>query len=301
MTGPRNGRRLAGNLLIVVGVLILVGLGGCYGWQAYRGQQLRSELLNTPAPATQAQPGALVESPPALPPTTRPSDTLLPTPTVPPATFSPTPEITRPPRTAPVLAPTATLPAPSPTAISTPVPTASASAGDPVRIVIPDLKIDARVVPMGWAAVQTVSGPQSEWVIPKNEAGHHINSASLGEPGNVVISGHNNIYGRVFENISWAWDACDASRTTRSDQYTEQCSVLNGRIIQLFNAAGQRFDYTITDFYRLQDTGVSLEQRTKNARFMDPTTEPRLTLVTCWPMTSNTHRLIVLARPVVKP
>ena len=73
-------------------------------------------------------------------------------------------------------------------------------------MVIPDLKIDVPVVEMGWRVVQSAAGPRSDWVIPQNEAGHHVNSALLGDEGNVVISGHNNIYGEVFKPISFAWD-----------------------------------------------------------------------------------------------
>ena len=29
-----------------------------------------------------------------------------------------------------------------------------------------------------------------------------------------------------------------------------------------------------------------------------PTTDERITLITCWPYTSNTHRLIIVAKPI---
>jgi len=35
-----------------------------------------------------------------------------------------------------------------------------------------------------------------------------------------------------------------------------------------------------------------------NARYINPTADERLTLVTCWPATGNSHRLIIIARPV---
>ena len=59
----------------------------------------------------------------------------------------------------------------------------------------------------------------------------------------------------------------------------------------------ERYDYVITEFYRLKDTGVSLAQRVANARYMLPTADTRLTLITCWPPTNNTHRLVVIAVP----
>jgi sortase A len=162
--------------------------------------------------------------------------------------------------------------------------------------VIPDppgLRIDVPVVEMTWEVVQSAQGLQTEWVIPENEAGHHLDSVQLGQPGNLVISGHNNIHGRVFERISLAWP----SKGSKVDDITERSDILNGRTIQLYNQAGERFDYVITDFLRLKDTGVPPAQRVENARYMRPTDDTRLTLVTCWPPWSNTHRLIVIAKP----
>jgi len=271
-------RSMTGNVLIVMGVLLLLGLGSCYGWTRYRGQQLRAQLRHTPTSAALS-----ITAVPTSTATPAPMPTPLPSPTL----------TSRSAGTAPPL-PTATPGSTaSPTAIASSTPP-HPEPGPPVRIVIPELNIDVPVVEMGWQVVKTADGPQSEWVIPKNEAGHHINSASLGESGNIVISGHNNIYGRVFEPISQAWD--DDNRTP-IDDVTDSSDILNGRLVKLYNSAGQEFDYTITAFYRLKDTGVSLTQRIDNARFMQPTVDPQLTLVTCWPPWNNTHRLIVIARP----
>lgn len=243
--------------------------------------------------------GFLRPRPPA--PTGEPVQTAAPLP----SNATPTPESTALSGTATEAAtgePSATVAAgtqePSATATTPITATASTSLaappGAPVRIVIPDLKIDVQVVEMGWRAVQTADGLQSEWVIPDNEAGHHINSAALGEQNNIVISGHNNLGRHVFQPISLAWDD---DHKERVDSLTDRSDVLNGQQIELYNAAGKRFDYTITGFYRLKDTGASLEQRVSNARFIQPTSEAQVTLVTCWPITSNTYRLVVTARP----
>ncbi len=66
---------------------------------------------------------------------------------------------------------------------------------------------------------------------------------------------------------------------------------------QLVDAAGKQHNYVITDFYRLKDTGVSQKQREINGRFILPTGDERVTIITCWPPTNNTHRLVVIARP----
>ena len=284
----RGGRRFIGNALILIGVVLLLVVGGYYGWTQYRGQQLRAQLRRTPtvsaALATQTaipSPAVTSTSTPVPVPTDTPETAQ--TPSIPAATAEPT---ALPPTTAPHILPTIT---------GSPLP---APVGPPVRIVIPDLQIDAPVVDMGWQVVQTTNGLKSEWVIPEDEAGHHLNSAELGEQGNVVVSGHNNIHGRVFEPISQAWDE-DSRQPV--DDYTYGSDILDGRTIQLYNDVGQVFEYAITAFYRLADTGVPVEQRIDNARYMQPTSEARLTLITCWPPWNNTHRLIVIARPVDQP
>jgi sortase A len=42
---------------------------------------------------------------------------------------------------------------------------------------------------------------------------------------------------------------------------------------------------------------ASEEQQAENARWIAPTSDERLTLVSCWPRNDNTHRIIVVARP----
>jgi len=275
MTKKNTLRNTISIILIIAGMIVL--LAGCsiFVRQQVAGEQLRAELQATPTAAPAAPVATLAPTATAPVPTAASAATALPAPTATP--------------TASPVAATA-----APTAAATTAPARTSEPDVPVRIVIPDLKLDAKVVEMGWQIINTAAGAQSDWVIPKSAAGHHINSASLNETGNVVISGHNNIEGKVFEPVSLAWD--DRTKTT-VDALTDRSESLKGRKIQLYNAAGKAFDYTISDFFRLKDSGVSQEDRLKNARFMDSTAERRLTLVTCWPPWNNTHRLVVIAVP----
>lgn len=282
-----SGRRGLGNLLLVAGVVLLIGVAAYFGWSQFQAAQMRTALAHAPTataipPSATPPPATPVATaiPPTAPPTATVTEMAAATETV---TASPTRTPTAIPPTA---APPTHTPSPTPAPVQ-PVP--------PVRLVFPDLKMDAPVVPMGWEVVQTAAGPRSEWVIPKNEAGYHINSAQLGQDDNLVISGHNNIFGMVFRAISLAWDN---DTRVQVDAVTDRSDVLNGRVITLFDAAGQSYQYTVTDFLRLKDTGVSEAQRVANARFMQPTGEAQLTIITCWPPTNNTHRLIVIAKPV---
>lgn len=278
-----NTRRSVGTALMAVGLVLILGVAGYFAWSEAQAAQVQAELdasaleaaqraTTVALRATQAQLTAAAA--PTATPTRRPSTvTPLPSPTAQPSTAT----------SEPTALPTET-PAPTPT----PEPLT------PVRITIPDLKIDAKVVEMGWEVVQTKSGPVSQWVIPKNAAGHHINSAAIGETGNLVISGHNNIYGQVFKPISQAWNN---DKRVKVDAFTDKSDVLNGREVILYDENGDAHPYVITEFYRLKDTGVSAEQRVINGRFIQPTEDERVTIITCWPPTNNTHRLAVIAVP----
>ena len=304
MAGPADRQRIGGRVLMALGALLLLWVAGSCARAEYAGKRQRAELQQTPAAVASSPTAAPVGSPEvamaiatAEPAATEASAPVL----ISGATITPLPQVSPTVLRTPVASGSSATVA-TPTVIASEAGAASApraepsgqSAGLPVRITIPDLQLDAKVVEMGWQAVQTASGTQSEWVIPKNEAGHHLNSAQLNAAGNVVISGHNNIFGHVFQPISRAWDE---DKKARIDEITDRSDNLNGRTIQLYNSDGERFDYTITAFYRLKDTGVSLEQRINNTRFVHPTSDPQLTLVTCWPPQSNTHRLVVIAQP----
>jgi sortase A len=321
MKRTRKTGRVMGDLLIAAGLIILLGVGIVWGRGQLASSRLATELAGSavvladePAPPAMAEATAAPLA--ALPPAERErqkSDLASSAAVASPATTSAV-AIRQPavqeaavrPTTAPMLAATQATPTrkpPAPKSAASPTRKAPAAPGTvaapynaaaPARIVIPDLKMDIKVVPMGWQVVPTKSGPRSDWVIPKNAAGHHINSAVPGQVGNVVLSGHNNIFGQVFKPISLAWSN---NKRTKIDNYTDRSDLLNGRTIQLYDGNGRRFDYEVVDFYRLKDTGVPQAQRIKNAAVMGPTDEAQLTIITCWPPSSNTHRLVLIAEP----
>ncbi len=190
---------------------------------------------------------------------------------------------------------TVTLPAPGPTTESaapttgpstTPAvgtrPTASPAA-HAVRLEIPALQMSVPVVEVGWRIVTDVTGQRTtEWEVADDAAGHHINSAAPGTTGNVVISGHNNLGRAVFAPIS-----------RDQDQATPQ--LVPGSTITLFTDDGQQYVYQVQQVVRVAEENVPLAQRMANARYMEPTREPTLTLITCWPPDGFSHRVIVTA------
>lgn len=59
----------------------------------------------------------------------------------------------------------------------------------------------------------------------------------------------------------------------------------------------RRAVYVVIERHILPERSQPLAVRRANARWIGTTAEPRLTLVSCWPPWSNSHRLIVIARP----
>ena len=92
------------------------------------------------------------------------------------------------------------------------------------------------------------------------------------------MSGHNNILGRVFENLK---------------------ELKAGDLIYV-RAGRREITYRITERKLLVEKDQSLEVRTQNAQYIVPGGDDRLTLVTCWPPDNNTHRIIIIARPVAE-
>ncbi len=164
------------------------------------------------------------------------------------------------------------LPTLAPIPAGTPTPLVTRPKG--ARILIPAIHVDAPVVEMGWEPVQENGQTVNEWQVPDNAVGHILTSANPGERGNVVMSAHNNLYAAIFRKLY---------------------PLKPGDEITVFNAAGQGFLYRVSLSYLVQEAGASYAQRVENARAMLPTTDARLTLISCYPETSNTHRAIVIA------
>ena len=144
---------------------------------------------------------------------------------------------------------------------------------NPTRIVIPAIQLDAPVETVGWHTVDGVS----QWDVPDTyAAGWLMTSAPLGQPGNTALTGHHNIGGEVFRNL---------------------VKLQPGDRITLY-ANDQPFFYEVASRRILPERGQPDEVRRANARWIQPTDDERITLITCWPYTSNTHRLVIVAKPI---
>jgi sortase A len=145
----------------------------------------------------------------------------------------------------------------------------------PSRLVIPRLNLEAPVEPVGLVP-STVAPGVLEWDVPGYRAAGWLNtSAPLGRPGNTVLDGHHNVHGEVFRDL-WTLQAGDAITVS---------------------AAGEARQYRVSEVLILPERDQPLETRLANARYIQPTEDERLTLVTCWPYEDNSHRTVVVAFP----
>jgi LPXTG-site transpeptidase (sortase) family protein len=140
-------------------------------------------------------------------------------------------------------------------------PTPDAVESDPAlatELRIPKIKLDARVREVD------VQLDTWEWEVADFMAGHHTGTANPGDTGNVVIAGHRDIRGKIFYNLD---------------------KLKPGDDIYVYSGRGT-FHYVVRTTKTVLPTTIQV---------MAPTTDARLTLITCTPVKIASHRLIVIA------
>lgn len=166
------------------------------------------------------------------------------------------------------------------TALPTPTPEPTFPPSIPDRLEIPSIELDAPVIKAVPSEIRIGSDYYEQWEAPDEFAvGWHTTSALLGQSGNTVLNGHHNINGKVFENLH---------------------KVVPGQEVILYGG-NLRYSYIVVNVMILPERKVDMTTRMENARWILPSTDERLTLITCWPAESNTHRLIVVAKPLDRP
>lgn len=147
----------------------------------------------------------------------------------------------------------------------------------PNRIVIPVIQLDAPVV---LAALKTISYQGKiypQWKVPNFfAAGWAPTSASLGTLDNTVLFGHHNEDGEVFAHL---------------------VDLQVNDVILLYSGE-KEFAYVVALKMILRERNEPVDVRLQNASWILPSQDERLTLLTCWPYATNTHRLIIVAIPI---
>ncbi len=141
------------------------------------------------------------------------------------------------------------------------------------QIQIARIHVNAPVVPVGWQA-DDVTGDQLEWESPDASVGWAVSSSLPDQDGNIILYGHNNLHSNVFMHL----DQLEA-----------------GDAVDLRTGKGI-YTYRVDSVEIIPVTDPMAEAEAVRQYFQTGG-EPRLTILSCWPPTSNTHRVIVIARP----
>ena len=121
------------------------------------------------------------------------------------------------------------------------------------QIQIPAIGIDAPIV-LG-----------DGWEQLKQGVGQHIGDTKPGEPGNLVLSAHNDIFGQIF-------------------RYLDQLQI-GDEIIVYSNI--RSYTYVIDQSVQIVDPTF--------VQVMEPTNDPTITLISCYPYLVNNKRIVVKA------
>jgi len=131
-----------------------------------------------------------------------------------------------------------------------PIPTAGPEAV--INIQIPAIKVDSRVF------------QGDNWEQLRKGVGQHLGTPNPGQPGNLVMAGHNDIYDQVFKDLD---------------------RLKPGDTILLF---------TITHQYVYIVTGTQIVEPTQ-VEVMAPTNNSTVTLISCYPYMVDNKRIVVKA------
>ncbi len=143
-------------------------------------------------------------------------------------------------------------------------------------ITIPAISVDAPVMGLAPREHEVDGTMVLRMPVPDGYVvGWDNQSAAPGQAGNTILTGHNNLWGAVFGDLE---------------------KLNTGDEIALWTPLGV-FSYYVRQTLYLEDKDQPLDVQVSNAQWIQPTSDVRLTLVSCWPRKNNTHRLVIIATP----
>lgn len=161
---------------------------------------------------------------------------------------------------------------PLPTFTPTPNPTATPPSLPAIRLVIPAIDLNSSIVEI--YPVVKRSG-KSIWEPVANIVGHYNTSGNPGEDENIVLSGHNNTLGDVF-------------------RYLDQLDL--GDEVILYTENGE-FHYQVQKKFFIPYLGAEAEGEASLMSYAAPQSTEMVTLISCWPYLTNSHRIVIVAVP----
>lgn len=172
--------------------------------------------------------------------------------------------------------------APASTPASTPTPVEEPAAEPyqglpPVTLRIPDLALDLPITPMGWVVTEANGQRTTEWIVPLDTIGWHVNSAGAGGTGNTLLSGHQTSGSALFAPLALGDITVDQE-------------------LQLVDEGGQVFVYRVSEVSEpIPLVGATEEDNALAQSYTAATDSAQVTLITGWPDFTTTHRIFAVA------
>jgi sortase A len=175
-------RSTLGNLLMLIGVVLLLYVGGIYVQADYDRYAARGDT-DIPAPVAVSAP---VQEEPA-----------------------------------PFVAPMLSAGDSAEGQVVSAVPDSAQVAKTPTvtRVAIPSIGVDSKVIEVGWDVEQQNGQQVAIWQVAKYAVGQHRGSANPGEGGNVVLAGHVGGYGKVFKDLFYVKPGDQITLYSQGQQY----------------------------------------------------------------------------------
>jgi sortase A len=181
-----------------------------------------------------------------------------------------TPAFGLPPATA---LPTLTLtPLPTSTPTATPSPT-------PTPLPLPATRLSIPAIGLNTSVVESYPKQQGDgsfiWDPPAYAVGHYNSSGNPGGGRNIVFNGHNNMAGEVFRDLN---------------------KLVPGDEIILLTDAGE-FHYQVQQKVIIPYVGHEAEANVQIGVLSAPQSSETVTLISCWPYSTYTSRIVIVALP----
>jgi len=166
---------------------------------------------------------------------------------------------------------------PLPTFTPTPIPTATPLPLPVTRLAIPVIGLNTRIEDIypteniAWGGAR-----QFIWDPPAYVAGHFNSSGYPGEGRNIVFIGHNNTLGEVFRYL------INLNLEDEVILYTDE----------------KTFSYKVQKKYTIPYLGAEEEGDALLQSYAAPGSSEMVTLISCWPYATNSHRVVIIAAPV---
>jgi sortase A len=168
---------------------------------------------------------------------------------------------------------------PLPTFTPTPIPTATPLPLPATRISIPAIQLNSKIIEL-FPTEKRFVGSESNfmWKPAAFAVGHYETSGNPSEGGNIILAGHNNTLGEVFRDLN---------------------KLIPGDEIILFTDI-EEFHYLVEGKYLIPYLGVEKEGDVQLQLYAAPQPTEMVTLISCWPYATNSHRIIIRAVPATE-